>query len=155
MANFDESSGVVECATPWGSWYQTIEEVVLLVQVQQGTRGKDISVTCTASSISVKVQGVTVLKGQLHDVVVADDMLWTVEDSTLLRIVLVKSTREAGNTWPSLLKGQYTADASQLDEMQKKMTLERFQRENPGFDFSGADISGQYQQGGPKFPTPS
>ncbi|MEE6478797.1 hypothetical protein FKM82_012008 [Ascaphus truei] len=24
------------------------------------------------------------------------------------------------------------------DEMQKKLTLERFQRENPGFDFSGA-----------------
>jgi len=52
--------------------------------------------------------------------------------------------------------------------MEKKLTLERFQREvfstkmvahknifflslkHPGFDFSGADISGQYSGGGPR-----
>ena len=33
--------------------------------------------------------------------------------------------------------------------MEKKMTLERFARENPGFDFSNADISGNFQGGGP------
>jgi len=27
-------------------------------------------------------------------------------------------------------------------EVQKKILLERFQEENPGFDFSGADING-------------
>ena len=122
----------------------------------------------------------------------------------LLQIVLTKGAREASNAWPSLLEGQYPATAQELDEMQKKLTLERFQREvrpawgrgwmawggavkrahgaarsayrlawnpflhffavtlmilvpsflrqNPGMDFSGADITGNYQNGGPSMP---
>ena len=51
------------------------------------------------------------------------------EDKKLLRIVLVKSDRDAGNCWRSLLEGQYECDAMTMDQMEKKMTLERFQRE--------------------------
>ena len=47
----------------------------------------------------------------------------------MLQVVLVKSAREASNAWPSLLEGQFEANAHELDEMQKKLTLERFQRE--------------------------
>ena len=53
------------------------------------------------------------------------------------------------NTWRSLLKDQYEATAADFESMEKKMTLERFARENPGFDFSKADISGNFQGGGP------
>lgn len=53
----------------------------------------------------------------------------TLEDKKLLRIVLVKSDRDAGNCWRSLLDGQYECDAKVMDQMEKKMTLERFQRE--------------------------
>ncbi|XP_063784819.1 nudC domain-containing protein 2 isoform X3 [Pseudophryne corroboree] len=73
------------------------------------------------------------------------------EDKKLIRIVLTKCNRDAGNCWPSLLEDEYSADPWIQDEMQKKLTLERFQRENPGFDFSGADISGNYSKGGPDF----
>ncbi|KAG9490848.1 hypothetical protein GDO78_006270 [Eleutherodactylus coqui] len=73
------------------------------------------------------------------------------EDKKLIRIVLTKSNRDAGNCWPSLLEGEYSADPWVQDEMQKKLTLERFQRENPGFDFSRAEISGNYSKGGPDF----
>lgn len=31
MAHFDERSGVVECPTDFGSWHQTMEEVVVSV----------------------------------------------------------------------------------------------------------------------------
>lgn len=51
------------------------------------------------------------------------------EDRKLVRIVLVKSERDAGNCWQSLLEGQYETDAWVFNEMEKKMTLERFQRE--------------------------
>jgi len=54
------------------------------------------------------------------------------EDQRLVRVVLQKSRREAGNTWPSLLLGQFAVDPQTLDEMQKKNTLERFQREVGG-----------------------
>lgn len=51
------------------------------------------------------------------------------EDKCLIRIVLMKTNREAGNCWTSLLEGQYCADAWVQDQMQRKLTLERFQRE--------------------------
>ncbi|XP_056372632.1 nudC domain-containing protein 2 isoform X2 [Hyla sarda] len=89
--------------------------------------------------------------GRLYDATISDESTWTLEDKKLIRIVLTKSNRDAGNCWPSLLEGEYSADPWVQDEMQKKLTLERFQRENPGFDFSGAEISGNYSKGGPDF----
>jgi hypothetical protein len=44
MAHFDEKAGVVVCTTPWGSWHQTIEEVVVVVGVPHGTTGKQLKV---------------------------------------------------------------------------------------------------------------
>eukprot|EP00730_Choanoeca_flexa_P012536 TRINITY_DN4368_c0_g1_i1.p1 TRINITY_DN4368_c0_g1~~TRINITY_DN4368_c0_g1_i1.p1 ORF type:complete len:159 (+),score=22.06 TRINITY_DN4368_c0_g1_i1:96-572(+) len=153
MSHFDETSGVVECPTHWGSWYQTMEEVVIQINLEQGTRGKEIQIDCKSKFLAITVKGSSILNGQLPHTVVADELVWSVEDNSLLRVVMTKSARGAGDTWQSLLVDQYEADPVRVDEMQKKMTLERFQRENPGFDFSGADISGQYQNGGPQFPS--
>uniref|UniRef100_A0A8D2J494 NudC domain containing 2 n=1 Tax=Varanus komodoensis TaxID=61221 RepID=A0A8D2J494_VARKO len=73
------------------------------------------------------------------------------EDQKLIRIVLTKTKRDARNCWTSLLENEYVADLWIQDQMQKKLTLERFHKENPGFDFTGADISGNYSKGGPDF----
>ena len=43
-----------------------------------------------------------------------------------------------GETWNSALAGHESLDPFTKGEVQKKMMLERFQEENPGFDFSGA-----------------
>lgn len=51
------------------------------------------------------------------------------EDRKLIRIVLLKSGREASNCWPSLLEGMYQCNPLVFNEMEKKLTLERFQRE--------------------------
>ncbi|XP_026537955.1 nudC domain-containing protein 2 isoform X2 [Notechis scutatus] len=118
-APFEERSGFVPCATPWGRWYQTMEEVFV--------------------------------EGNLFDSTIADEATWTLEDQKLIRITLTKTNRDAGNCWSSLLKNEYAADPWVQDQMQRKLTLERFQRENPGFDFSGAEISGNYTKGGPDF----
>uniref|UniRef100_A0A8D2PQY8 NudC domain containing 2 n=1 Tax=Zosterops lateralis melanops TaxID=1220523 RepID=A0A8D2PQY8_ZOSLA len=89
--------------------------------------------------------------GKLFDSTVTDEGTWTLEDRQLIRIVLMKTNRDAGNCWTSLLENEYAADPWVQDQMQRKLTLERFQRENPGFDFSGAEISGNYSKGGPDF----
>ena len=47
-----------------------------------------------------------------------------------------------GETWNSALAGHEALDPFTKGEVQKKMMLERFQEENPGFDFSGAEFSG-------------
>ena len=47
--------------------------------------------------------------------------------------------------WLSLFKNQYKPDPVVLTEMRKKLDLERFQMENPGFDFSGAKLDKRYE----------
>lgn len=89
----------------------------------------------------------------------------------MIRLVLVKSDRSPANCWMSLLEGEFECDPFVFDKMEKKMTLERFQREvrllrvteklwpyfvrlllqNPGFDFSGAEITGNTSGGGPQW----
>ena len=58
MANshFDEKSGVIESLTPWGRWYQTLLEVVIEVQVEKGTRGKEVAVEIKPSYIYCSVR---------------------------------------------------------------------------------------------------
>ena len=51
------------------------------------------------------------------------------EDKKLIKVVLVKSDRSAASCWKSLLEGQYNSDAFTFNEMEKKLTLERFQNE--------------------------
>ncbi|KAM9833403.1 nudC domain-containing protein 2 isoform 2-T2 [Syngnathus typhle] len=93
----------------------------------------------------------TMEEGRFFGATVSDEATWTLEDKCLIRIILMKTNREAGNCWSSLLEGEYSANAWVQDQMQRKLTLERFQRENPGFDFSGAEISGNFAGGGPDF----
>ena len=51
------------------------------------------------------------------------------EDNELVRIILVKSSRDAASGWKSLLVSEYSADPWTFNEMEKKLTLERFQKE--------------------------
>ncbi len=57
MSSFEEKSGSVNCATPWGSWYQTIDEVFLEVNLPAGTRGADLVVTIKAKSLLCAFKG--------------------------------------------------------------------------------------------------
>lgn len=45
-------------------------------------------------------------------------------------------------TWTSCCKRHGELDAFTKTEVQKQLMLERFQQENPGFDFSNADFNG-------------
>ncbi|NWI68768.1 NUDC2 protein, partial [Todus mexicanus] len=163
-APFEERSGVVPCGTRWGRWYQTLEEVFIEVQVPPGTLARDVRCSLQSRHIALAVRGREVLQGKLFDSTITDEGTWTLEDRKLIRIVLMKTNRDAGNCWTSLLENEYAADPWVQDQMQRKLTLERFQREasertiinysmyfNPGFDFSGAEISGNYSRGGPDF----
>lgn len=47
-----------------------------------------------------------------------------------------------GQIWPSALAGRGQMDLITSEEVKKKLMLERFQEENPGFDFSNATFNG-------------
>ena len=47
----------------------------------------------------------------------------------MIHIVFTKMRRDAANCWTSLLESDYAADPWVQDQMQRKLTLERFQKE--------------------------
>ncbi len=58
---------------------------------------------------------------------------------------MCKTNQDKDSCWTSLLSGgAFPADALTAHEMRKKLDLERFQMENPGFDFSGAKLDKKY-----------
>lgn len=61
-APFEERSGVVPCGTPWGQWYQTLEEVFIEVQVPPGTRAQDIRCDLQSRHVALAVGGREILK---------------------------------------------------------------------------------------------
>ncbi|CAL4121767.1 unnamed protein product [Meganyctiphanes norvegica] len=139
---FDEKGGFVPCKTPWGRWWQTVSEVHIEVDVPEGTRGKSCNVKLKASYITVTILNETIIDGNLFAFVLVDELIWTLEDKKKLYIILVKGdVKTKETTWQGLLQDNYLADPWLLHEMQKKLDLERFQIENPGFDFRSAKIS--------------
>ncbi|KAG6490274.1 hypothetical protein ZIOFF_051563 [Zingiber officinale] len=65
--------------------------------------------------------------------------LHKIEDE-VMHVTLQK--RDKGKTWSSPILGQGLLDPYAADLEQKRLMLQRFQEENPGFDFSQAQFSG-------------
>ena len=61
MTNFDEKSGIVPCPTEWGSWWQTIDEVTIEVNIPEGTTAKQINCMITPSKLKVTVMNKVIL----------------------------------------------------------------------------------------------
>ena len=145
-SHFEEKSGLVCHETDFGKWYQTVSEVVILINLEKGTRGKEVIVDVKPNNLKCLVRGKLVLEGQLFYTIIVDESTWTIEDKELLRIQLVKMDERIKDiAWLSLFKNQYKPDPVVLTEMRKKLDLERFQMENPGFDFSGAKLDKRYE----------
>lgn len=66
MADFDERSGIVSCTTPWGLWYQTLDEVSIEIIVDKGIKAKDVSINHTCSHLSVSVAGKQLIDVSSH-----------------------------------------------------------------------------------------
>lgn len=140
---FDEKSGIVSSPTPWGKWSQTVEDVNIEINLEQGTKGKEVSVKLTTTSLDCSVRGNQIIKGNLCHRINTDESTWTIEDRKLLRIYLVKCVHKDDDYWESLLEGQYQPDPQTLLKMRKKLDLERYQKKNPEFDFSEANSMDQ------------
>lgn len=84
-----------------------------------------------------------------------DESTWTLEDNDegdggkVIVVTLIKANR--GTVWEAALKGNpntstvstnTTMDALSKEQVKKDLMLQRFQEENPGFDFRGADFNG-------------
>ena len=62
MSDFDDRSGIVACTTPWGRWWQTIDDVTVEVNVPEVCKAKEIQCSITPNSLSLAVRGSSVFK---------------------------------------------------------------------------------------------
>ena len=61
-SHFDEKSGVITASTNWGRWYQTESDVVIEIDVEKGTSGKEASRDIKPCHISCLVRGQEIFK---------------------------------------------------------------------------------------------
>ncbi|KAK9810223.1 hypothetical protein WJX72_006960 [[Myrmecia] bisecta] len=119
---------------------ETLTEVNIYCKVPQGVKAKQLYVDIDSKHLRVGIQpNPPYLNRDFAGKVKASDSFWTLEDGELH---LTISKAEEGEPWKSALEG-HEIDPLQQQAEQKRLMLERFQEEHPGFDFSGAEFSGE------------
>ncbi|KFD55650.1 hypothetical protein M514_03398 [Trichuris suis] len=142
------------CTTPWGFWWQTVGEVNIEIDIPKPVKASQIAAKILPGKIAFSVDGEVLLEGELFAPVHAEESVWTLEKGTMLRIMLSKASNSRSKGWSSLFAdGSYAPDALTYDKMEKSLVLERFQVDNPAMDFSDAELSGNYHDGGPDLPS--
>ena len=126
-------------------WDQTLDDVTIYVTAPPHvTKGNQIAVQILPTHLRLGLVGGTqwFLDEPTFGMVDVSESTWSLEDGNVITIYLTKAHR--GELWDAALKGN---KAVQLDPMskedeKKKLMLERFQEENPGFDFRDAQFNG-------------
>merc|ERR1712039_529467 len=122
-------------------WEQTLDEVHIYIQPPEGVTKHHLDIKIEPRRLKVGIKGnPPFLNEEFFSVAEMDSSFWMIEDGEL-HIQLGK-VRKA-ETWASALKGHGQLDMFSEQEVNKKLMLERFQEEHPGFDFSQASFSGQ------------
>ncbi|CAM9614243.1 unnamed protein product [Chrysoparadoxa australica] len=122
-------------------WEQSLQEINIYIQVPEGVTSKMIDCRISSHELNLGLKGnPPFLKEQTGGAVNVGESFWLM-DGGELTINLQKLVR--GETWSSALQGRGAeVDPATKEEMKKKIMLERFQDEHPGFDFSNAEFNG-------------
>eukprot|EP01132_Coremiostelium_polycephalum_P001987 gene1987-2445_t len=123
-------------------WEQSIDEVNIYVTPPNGVTAKMVSCTITPTRLTLGLKGnPPFINEEFYSKIKENDSFWTFEDG-VIHITLTKMSK--AETWFAALKGHLNQNDSNINEDdKKKIMLERFQEEHPGFDFSSAEFSGQ------------
>ncbi|KAL4494138.1 hypothetical protein ABPG72_016094 [Tetrahymena utriculariae] len=138
-------------------WDQTIDDVNIYIQppkfvlkkyenevrkqLQPGQPMPKLEIIIEPRHLKIGIKGnPPFINENLTSICDTDDSTWCIEDEEL-HIILQKGHK--GEVWQSVFVGHDKLDPLLQQEIQKKLMLERFQEENPGFDFSGAEFNGQ------------
>ncbi|POM61714.1 hypothetical protein PHPALM_29236 [Phytophthora palmivora] len=122
-------------------WEQSMEEVNVFIKPPPGITAQQIQCDITTNHVTLGLRGATdkFLNHDLASSVVVAESYWML-DSGELNINLQKMKK--GFIWPSVFIGHGELDPLQQEATKQQMMLERFQEENPGFDFSNAEFNG-------------
>ncbi|TMW55879.1 hypothetical protein Poli38472_008527 [Pythium oligandrum] len=122
-------------------WEQSMEEVNVFITPPPGLTASHIQCDITANHVTLGVRGSQdkFLNHDLASSVVVTESYWML-DGGELNINLQKMKK--GLMWPSVFVGHGELDPLEQEKTKQQMMLERFQEENPGFDFSQAEFNG-------------
>ncbi|RLN61255.1 hypothetical protein BBJ29_001596 [Phytophthora kernoviae] len=122
-------------------WEQSLEEVNIFIKPPPGVTAQQIQCDITVNHVTLGLHGVMdkFLNHDLSSSVVVAESYWML-DSGELNINLQKMKK--GFIWPSVFVGHGELDPMAQETTKQQMMLERFQEENPGFDFSNAEFNG-------------
>jgi len=122
-------------------WEQTLDEVLIYVPRPPSVPAKAIDCRVTSGRLYLAIRGSdkAYIDEPLGGVADADESLMTIEDGD---IVINVQKAQPGAVWPAALEAHARLDFAQTEQARRALLLERFQRENPGFDFSNAALTG-------------
>ena len=127
-------------------------EVNMYIEAPPGMQASDILCNICTDWLQIGLRGSDrfFIDEKVFSKVKICDSSWYLDDGGVINIVLAKVYR--GEAWESPLlgrkggdggaAGRQAVDPATKVEMQKELMLERFQEENPGFDFRGAQFNG-------------
>ncbi|CAI0385013.1 unnamed protein product [Linum tenue] len=128
-----------DCNTVF-EWDQTLDEVNMYIKRPMEVRPQQFHCVIRSNHLTFGIKGSPpFLDHDLAHPVKTDCSFWTIEDD-IMHITLQK--RDKGQMWASPLMGDGQLDPYAADIEQKRLMLQRFQEENPGFDFSQAQFTG-------------
>ncbi|KAG6550638.1 hypothetical protein Mapa_007735 [Marchantia paleacea] len=121
-------------------WDQTLDEVNIYIPLPPNVPSRMLYCTIKPQHLELGIKGnPPYLNHDLAGPVKLDGSFWTIEDD-IMHITLHK--REKGQPWPSAISGHGELDPLAVDQESRRLMLERFQEEHPGFDFSRAEFTG-------------
>ena len=121
-------------------WEQTLDDVLVYIFPPPGVKASQLLCTILPRHLTVGIKGLPpFLSESLASTCKAKESLWEFEAGEMT-ITLTKASK--AETWPSVFVGHGALDPLAEAQAHKKMLLERFGQEHPGFDFSSAEVSG-------------
>mmetsp|Transcript_62062 Transcript_62062/g.71136 ORF Transcript_62062/g.71136 Transcript_62062/m.71136 type:complete len:179 (-) Transcript_62062:2295-2831(-) len=138
-------------------WDQTLDEINIYInpppivlpkyradfekQLQPGQKLPALAVEIAVGTVTVGLKGnPPFLQEALTSSVKPSESYWYIEGEEL-QINLQKLKK--AEMWDSVFARHAKLDPLTAGEVKKQILLERFQEENPGFDFSNAEFNGQ------------
>eukprot|EP01038_Epipyxis_sp_PR26KG_P007736 gene7736-10511_t len=124
-------------------WEQSLSEVNIYIEAPPTIPRKMLEIKITHRHLIIGVIGTDpYIDEDTGGLIKPDESMWTLSDGEI-NVNLQKMNK--AEAWDCALvgRGGEQIDAFTKEEVKKKLMLERFQEEHPGFDFTGAEFNGQ------------
>ena len=122
-------------------WIQTLEDVTIYIAPPKVVKSKMLHIAFTSSHLTVGMKGKRpFIDDDLSHPIDSGSSTWFMDEDG---ITISLSKRKVGESWMRVIKQQEAMNVFEAQKIKKSMMLERFARENPHMDFSGAKFDGQ------------